>query len=305
MEHARAEKNMLLAPNVSRGSWADGLGLKNLAEERADVAFFAGCRAAFDPDASRTARSTVMVLKKAGMDVGILGDGETCCGARAFSLGYRADFQQLAARTAGALGNAGARLVVTACAECYWAFKRLYPEHLGQTLPVVHSVELIDELIAEGDIRPTRSVAKKVTYHDPCHLGRLGEPYVPWDGVQTKVFGKITKNVPPKPRYNGVNGVFDAPRRVLSSIPGVEFVEMERIREYAWCCGAGGGVREAFPEFSAWTAAERISEAKATGAQTLVTACPGCERNFHDAAGTSGDGIEVLDLAELVLQAIE
>ncbi len=142
-----------------------------------------------------------------------------------------------------------------------------------------------------------------MTYHDPCRLGRQGEPYVPWDGKEIKIRNQICAYDPPKPRNNGAKGVYDAPREVLKSIPGVELVEMERIREYAWCCGGGGGVREAYPEFSHWTATERIEEAKATGAEAIVTACSGCERNFMDAAKAADEKIKVFDIAQLVRQA--
>ena len=122
-----------------------------------------------------------------------------------------------------------------------------------------------------------------VTYHDPCHLGRQGEPYVPWDGEETKIYGQAVVYDPPRPRYNGAQGVYEAPRDVLAAIPGLELVEMERNREAAWCCGAGGACREAYPEFSAWAASERIEEAEATGAEAIVTACSRCELNFAEA----------------------
>ncbi len=108
---------------------------------------------------------------------------------------------------------------------------------------------------------------------------------------------------PRRPRYNGSKGIYDAPRNVLRSLPGVKLVEMERIREYSWCCGAGGGVLEAFEDFALWTATERLAEATATGAEALVTACPWCERVFRDAAAESGMGLPVYDLADLVMQA--
>ena len=122
-----------------------------------------------------------------------------------------------------------------------------------------------------------------VTYHDPCHLGRQGEDYEPWNGTEVKIYGQAVVYDPPRPRYNGAYGVYDAPRDVLRAIPGVELIEMERSREAAWCCGAGGNVREAYPEFNAWTAGKRVEEAKSTGAEALVTACSGCEKNFAEA----------------------
>ncbi len=122
-----------------------------------------------------------------------------------------------------------------------------------------------------------------VTYHDPCHLGRQGEDYVPWSGTEKKIFGQAVVRDPPKPRYTGAFGVYEPPRDVLKAIPGLKLVEMERNREAAWCCGAGGGAREAYPEFSVATANERIEEALTTGADAIVSARPWCEQNFGDA----------------------
>jgi Fe-S oxidoreductase len=144
----------------------------------------------------------------------------------------------------------------------------------------------------------------KVTYHDPCHLGRRGEPYVPWKGREKKIRGQMIVHEPRKPRYNGANGVYEPPRELLKSIPGLQLVEMERIKEYAWCCGAGGGVKETWPEFSSWTAGERIEEAKATRAEAIVSACGWCERNFIDAIHAKNEKMNVYDIAELVQQAI-
>ena len=165
---------------------------------------------------------------------------------------------------------------------------------LGAKFEVLHTVEFFDRLIKQGKIKLTKAVPMTVTYHDPCHLGRQGEPYVPWKGKEKKIFNQIVVYEPRKPSYNGAWGVYEPPRDVLKSIPGLELVEMERIKEYAWCCGAGGGVKEAYPEFSAWTATERIEEAKSTGAEAIVSACPWCERNFIDAIKTDGAGYEGL-----------
>ena len=145
-----------------------------------------------------------------------------------------------------------------------------------------------------------------VTYHDPCNLGRQGEPYQPWEGVEKKIYGQAVVYDPPRPRHNGANGVYQAPRDLLAAIPGVELVEMERNREAAWCCGAGGACREAFPEYSAATAAERVEEAASTGAEALVTACSRCELNFTEAvaadtaSGGPGADLQVHDVLELV-----
>jgi Fe-S oxidoreductase len=161
-------------------------------------------------------------------------------------------------------------------------------------------------LIKEGKIKLTKKVPMKVTYHDPCHLGRLGEPYIHWKGVEKKTLGDMLVVVhdPPKEYRRGTSGVYEPPRDVLKSIPDLRLVEMERIKEYAWCCGAGGGVIDAFPDYASWTASERLREAKATGAEAMVTACPWCQRNFKDAIKQNGDRFKVYDIVELVQQSI-
>jgi Fe-S oxidoreductase len=140
-----------------------------------------------------------------------------------------------------------------------------------------------------------------VTYHDPCHLGRLGEPYLHWQGKQ--VAGHIRIYDPPKEFRRGTNGVYEPPRSVLKSIPSLKLVEMERIKEYAWCCGAGGGVKETNPEFAKFTAGERIKEAESTGAEAIVTACPGCEKSFEEAIIETGSSLKVFDVVELIAKA--
>jgi Fe-S oxidoreductase len=143
-----------------------------------------------------------------------------------------------------------------------------------------------------------------VTYHDPCHLGRMGEPWIPWDGVRTKGSGHIFLHEPPKEFRRGTHGIYEPPRNILNSVPGLKLVEMVRIRERAWCCGAGGGVIDAFPDFAVWTALERVNEARTTGAEAIVTACPWCKRNLTDAVEESGDELKVLDIIEILKQAI-
>jgi Fe-S oxidoreductase len=147
-------------------------------------------------------------------------------------------------------------------------------------------------------------VPLRVTYHDPCHLGRQGEPYVEWEGKEKKIKNQIICYEPKRPRYNGAHGIYDPPRDILKAIPGLELVEMERIREYAWCCGSGGGAKEGYPEFSNWTATERIEEAKATGAEALVTACGWCERNFMDSVESTGETMKIYDVVDLVKKAL-
>jgi Fe-S oxidoreductase len=303
IEHLRREDNLMMEPGAARGDWAEGLDVKRIASEPAEVLFHAGCRYSYDKGLTETARTAVTILKNAGVDIGIMGKDESCCGGRVYDMGYKEDFEKLAANTTRAWKAAGIKTVVTSCSDCFHAFSRLYPP-LGENFEVLHTVQYIDRLIKEGRIKFSRDVPVRVTYHDPCHLGRQGEPYVPWQGKEKKVKGQIVVYEPKKPRYNGAWGVYEPPRDVLKGIPGLELVEMERNREYAWCCGAGGGAREAYPDFSQWTAAERIEEAKATGAEAIVSACPWCERNFVDAVNAGGEKMKVFDIIDLVKRAI-
>jgi Fe-S oxidoreductase len=304
INNLRKKNNMVMKSGVVPRKWAQGLDVKDLSKEQGSVVFHGSCEARFDIGMGKVARTAVTLLRDTGIDIGILGQGEGCCGGKAYDIGYKAEFNQCAQNNIQAWTKAGVKTVVTSCSNCYFAFKRLYPKEANANFEVVHTVEFIDRLIKEGRIRFSKNVPITVTYHDPCHLGRLGEPYVPWNGTVTKVFGQITKHVPPKPRYIGAWGIYEPPRNVLKSIPGLKLVEMERIRENAWCCGAGGGVKEAYPKFSSWTAAERIEEAKSTGAAALVSACLQCERNFTETIKDNSQKMKVYDIVELVQQAL-
>jgi len=303
IDHLRKEDNMMMKPGAGRGDWAEGLDVKHITSEPAEVLFHAGCRFSYDEELQKVARTAVTLLKDAGVDIGIMGKDESCCGGRAYDMGYKGEFVKFAENAAEVWKAAGVKTVVTSCADCYHAFNRLYPP-LGAHFEILHTVQYLDRLIKEGKIKFSKTIPMRVTYHDPCHLGRQGEPYVPWEGKEKKVKNQIVIYEPKKPRYNGAWGVYEPPRDVLKSIPGLELVEMERIREYAWCCGAGGGSREAYPDFSSWTAAERIEEAKSTGAEAIVSACPWCERNFIDAINAAGDKMKVFDVTDLVKKAI-
>lgn len=304
IDNLRKEDTMILGKLKSeRGKWAEGLDLKDLTKEKADVVFHTGCNFSFDEKLWPAARAAVTLLKKSGIEVGIMGTDENCCGGRAYSIGYQSEFTKYAQSNIEAWRTAGVKTVVTACSDCYWAFKRLYPQ-VGSNFEVLHVVELIDRFIKEGKIKLKKSIPMTVTYHDPCHLGRQGEKYIPWNGKKKKIRAQLVINDPPKPRYNGAWGIYEPPRDILRSIPGLKLVEMERIREYSWCCGAGGVAKDAYPDFSLWTATERIEEAKATGSEAIVTACPWCKSNLTDAVNTMGEKIKVLDIIELVQQSI-
>jgi Fe-S oxidoreductase len=302
----RKDDNMLQQPKAERGRWAEGIKVKNIYEQKAEVYFHAGCRYSFDSELWPAARSALELLLKAGVDVGIGGKDENCCGGRAFNLGYLGELTKYAENNTEMLRNSGVKTVVTSCSDCYHAFKVLYDKiGLKRNVEVLHITEYLERLIKEGKLQLSKKVPMRVTYHDPCHLGRLGEPWIAWKGVEKKIMGQLIVQDPPKEFRRGTYGVYEPPRNILKSIPGLKLVEMERIKEYAWCCGSGGGVKDAYPDFAIWTGTERLKEAKATGAEAIVTACPWCKRNFTDVIGETQDRFKVFDIVELVQQAIE
>jgi Fe-S oxidoreductase len=303
MNSMRKQGTMVPGAKAKRGEWAEGLDVKDFTKQKTKVIYHAGCRVCYDKDLRKVARDTITLLRKAGVDVGIAGENEICCGSRAYQMGYKEDFLKQAKQYMELLGKSGAETLVTGCADCYYAFKVLYDKFgMKGRFEVLHATEYLARLLKGGKLKPTKKVAVKVTYHDPCHLGRLGEPYIHWQGKQ--IPGHIRIFDPPKEFRRGTYGVYEPPRDVLKSIPGLKLVEMARIKEYAWCCGAGGGVKETNPGFARWTAKERIDEAESTGAEALVTACPGCEQNFNEAIKESGSSLKVYDVVELLKKAV-
>jgi Fe-S oxidoreductase len=306
IRNLRKEDNMMLKPRSERGDWAADLDVKRVTEEKAEVLYFAGCRYSYDKELWPIAQAGVTLLQQAGVDVGIMGADESCCGGRAYEMGYDGELTKFAEHESEAFATAGVKVLVTPCSDCYGTYKVLY-DKIGKKLgiEVYHITQYLEKLIQEGKLQLKKSVPLKVTYHDPCHLGRLGEPWIHWNGKEIKAPGaQMWLHDPPKKYRRGTNGVYDTPRNIIKSIPGLDFVEMYRIKEYAWCCGAGGGVIDAYPDFAVWTGAERLKEAGAVGAEAIVSACPWCKRNFLDAARQTGDKIEVLDIIELIQKSI-
>jgi Fe-S oxidoreductase len=298
------KKGSMVAPAGKRGDWASGLNLKDATKEKVDVLYHVGCLTSYDKKMQKLAKATAKILQKAGVDFGIAGDAETCCGGRAYQMGYKQDFLKQARKNMEMIKKAGVKTVVTSCADGYQAFKVLYDKHgLRGNLEVLHISEYIDKLINEGRLKLGKKLNISVTYHDPCRLGRLGEPWIHWEGK--KIPGDRFVFDPPKIYRRGTHGVYEPPRRVLNRIPGVKLTEMTRIKEYSWCCGTGGGVNESNPEFAQWTALERIEEAVSTGAEALVTACPWCEKTLNEAVRGGGSSLKVYDIVELVERALQ
>ena len=300
LDSMRNYDNVWMQPRKKKASWARKVDVADAARDGCDTLYFVGCTYALRPEMSEIARKTVRVLKGCGVDVGILGEAEPCCGSPAYTIGDEELFVEVARRNIEMLNRLGVRRVVTSCAGCFGALKTKYPLVAPLDFEVLNVTELLAELVEEGRLRFDERLDASITYHDPCHLGRQSETYRPWNGTEKKVLNHLVIHDPPREFNRGTRGVYEAPRRVLQALPGVELVEMERIREYSFCCGSGGGAKSAFPEFALATARERVEEASATGAEMLVTACPWCESNLADGAADAGSKLEVKSLIELV-----
>ncbi len=299
----RKQNTMVAGTQARRGDWAKGLDIRDASKEQVKVLYHVGCLTSYDKDLWKVAQATVSLLKKAGVDVGIAGANEVCCGGRAYQTGYKQDFLDQAKKNLEMFKKSGAEIVVTSCADGYQAFKVLYEKcGMKPDVEVLHITEYLDRLIKEGKLKPKKKVNMRVTYHDPCRLGRLGEPYISWEGKE--IPGHVRLFDPPREFMRGTYGVYGPPREVLKSIPGLRLVEMDRIKEYTWCCGSGGGVETSNPEYAEWTANERIIEADSTGAEALVSACPWCEKAFSHAIKNRGGSTKVYDIVELLDKAV-
>ena len=301
IDSMKREDNVLGEQKAKRGDWAEGLDVKDINKEQVQVLFHAGCRYSYDPDLRDTVRGAIKLLRKAGIDVGIAGKDESCCGGRAYELGYRGEASNFADDMASRVKASGARTLVTACSDCFATYRYIYPRmNKGLGVEILHISQFLERLVVEQKkLSFKKEIPMSVTYHDPCHLGRMSEPFTADWTHESKL---------KRPMYmkrQGWYGIYDPPRKVLTAIPGIELTEMERIREWSWCCGAGGGVLEAYPELAEDTAVERIDEAKSTGAEALVTACPWCLRKFKDTVSETGEKIKIYDLIDLALMSAE
>jgi Fe-S oxidoreductase len=260
--------NPSLMPPDERAQWADGLEVKNVSEG-AEVLYFVGCIPSYDDRAQRVARALVKVFQKAGVDFGILGVEEKCCCNEVRRVGEEGLFEYMAEENTELFQKHGVRRIVTTSPHCYNTMKNEY-EDLG--IEVQHYTQFVAELIEEGKLDLVGQLGKVVTYHDPCFLGKQ-------------------------------NSVFDEPRKTIQSIPGVEFREMDRIRDRSLCCEGGGGrmwCEGTNPEDR--LATSRFEEVLSVGADVMAVACPFCLLTFELAAKAGGydEKVEVLDIAELV-----
>jgi len=247
-------------------------------------------------------RLTAKILTRAGVDFGILGNKEICCATLALQAGDRQSFTTLAEANINTFHRLGVEKIITSCPICYSTFKVDYRRYGWEAkFEVLHITEFLEQLLKKGTLKINKKLPLTITYHDPCHLGRLGEPYKDWKGKRIK-YGRY--DPPTKELRHGTYGIYEAPRNLLNNIKGLKLVEMERRKEYSFCCGAAGGVKYIYPDFSLATAKERIEEAITTGSEALVTSCPWCELNFKKAIQQSGKSIRLYSLLYLLSRAI-
>ncbi len=260
---------------ATRTGWMEGLDIKILAENSdIDVLYWVGCTSALEDRSIKVAQSIAKLLKLAGINFGVLGTEESCCGDPARRLGNEYLFQTLAQANIEILKNYKVKKIVTGCPHCYHMLKNEYPQ-FGGDFEVNHHTEFIAKMLQEGKVKVLKSARGRVTYHDACYLGRY-------------------------------NNIFEYPRQILSGLPDVTLVEMKRNLERSFCCGAGGG--------HLWLEEQkkgerinvmRTEQAMETRAQIIATACPYCLQMFEDGikAKAAEETLKTRDIAELVAEA--
>jgi Fe-S oxidoreductase len=256
-----------------RDDWAKDLKVKIFATGT-EILYFPCCVPSYDPDVKTVARSTATIFNKLGIDYGLIGTEAKCCGEAIRKAGYEDTFQSLAQNNINLFTSNGVKTVVVSSPHCYHTFKNEYPE-LGGKFEVIHITQYLASLIEQGKLKLSKEINKKVIYSDPCYLGRH-------------------------------NDVYDEPRNILQSIPGLELIEFPDARENGLCCGGGGGriwmdtpKGERFSDI-------RVEQAVEKGADIIAVACPYCVLNYRDSVLSMGkaETIQVKDISELVAEAI-
>ena len=254
-----------------RTDWTEGLEIKKLLEDsHVDILFWVGCTSAMDERNMKSTIALARLMKQAGVNFGILGAEEICCGDPARRLGQELIFQTQAVRNIETMKNYKVKRIVASCPHCYNTLKNEYPQ-FGGDFEVVHHSEFIARLIESGKLKVAASVAKKLTYHDPCYLAR----------------------------YNDVS---QSPRNILSAISATGLIELERRRRSTFCCGGGGGHLWLEEDPDKRVNMVRLDEVIKSKADTVATACPYCLQMLEDAVRRNdlAESIKVMDIAELV-----
>jgi Fe-S oxidoreductase len=265
--------NPLNEAREKRADWASALPVKPYAEGM-DVLYFVGCYFSYDPRMKKIAVATANLLNRAGVDFGILGTRENCCGESIRKTGGEDVFKSLARENIKTFIDNGVKKILVSSPHCYHTFKNEYPEFMVN-FDVVHISQFLFELIHAGRLELTGEYGKRVTYHDPCYLGRH-------------------------------NGIYDEPREVLKKVPGLELVEMADSRKDSLCCGGGGGRIWMDTPRSERFSDLRLEQAVEAGAGVLATSCPYCITNFEESRLNleEGKAPEIKDITEIVQEVI-
>lgn len=256
-----------------RDEWAKGLKVKSYSRgESAEILYFVGCTPSYDTRVQEEARSMASVLSDIGVDFGILGNEERCCGAPILRLGEKGLFEMLVEENLGLFEKHDISRILTDSPHCYNTFIKDYPK---KGLEVHHYTQFLSELVEQGKLNFSKKMDKVVTYHDPCFLGRY-------------------------------NDIYEAPRKILEAIPGLTLIEMPRSREDSFCCGGGGGMMWMDEISEERTCVKRAREAANVEPDIIATACPFCLINLEDGIKVidKDDRIQVKDIIELVKDAI-
>ena len=268
-----AQGNPFGEDREKRTAWAEGLSVKPFAEGM-EILYFPCCYLSYDPRLKKVARATANILNKAGVDFGILGAEQNCCGESIRKTGDEELFKRLARENIKSFIDRGVHKILVSSPHCYHTFKNEYSQ-FKVNFEVVHISQYLNELVSEGRLEFTKHLAKKLTYHDPCYMGRH-------------------------------NGVYDEPREVLRKVTGVELNEMPESRSDSLCCGGGGGrVWMETPKAERFSDL-RIDQALGVGAEVLATSCPYCITMLEDSRTTmdAAEKIEVKDITEIVEELI-
>ena len=250
-----------------------GFEEKTVSLKKADVLLYLGCVSSYQD--LYIVPGMMKLMDRAGVNYAILGEREVCCGYVAYLTGSEDSFAECMERNEATFSEMGVKQIVTTCAGCYRAFADLYPKHTDFDLPVLHAVQFVEQLISDDKVRFTGEFPKKVIYHDPCDIGRH-------------------------------LGIYEPPRNVLRSIPGLELVEFKLNRALAKCCGGGGGMKAYDNDLSAKLALHRVAEAMDLGAEVIVSACPSCKSSLKLAGARLGrerrQRIQVMDITEVLAE---
>nr|MDO8100156.1 (Fe-S)-binding protein [Candidatus Njordarchaeota archaeon] len=253
-----------------------GERLKKAAKEMgksAETMYFLGCTLeCYDKEISDVTEKII----QASAQSFVVSGRDWCCGYPLLHTGQIEQAKGIVEDNVNTIEGLGVRKVVFNCPHCYRIFKFEYPEILGKKLnfEAAHTTVHFSKLIESGELEPKYPISMRVTYHDPCLIGRRG--------------GKI----------------YNPPREILHTIPGIKLAEMDRRKGETWCCGAGSRVRVAYPDFAKWTATQRLKEVESLGVNTLISACPICKINFTDAMKAEGKNIKILDVNQVLAESL-